>query len=148
MIVVGVDGSESSRDALEWALAEARLRSVPVHVIGAWHVEPMAYAPGVVVPLVDASFRDSVRRATEDDVAAAIAAATNGSHDVPIEAHVVEGGATEVLVEAAKKADLLVVGSRGRGSFSSLLLGSVSQQSAQHAPCPVVIVRRPAQEAG
>jgi nucleotide-binding universal stress UspA family protein len=59
---------------------------------------------------------------------------------VTVEGRVVPGGAAQVLVEEAKGASLLVVGSRGRGGFSGLLLGSVSQQSAHHAPCPIVII--------
>jgi len=62
---------------------------------------------------------------------------------VPVERSVVEGPAAQVLLRAAAGADLLVLGSRGRGGFAGLLLGSVSQQCAHHAPCPLVIVRRP-----
>ena len=147
VIVVGVDGSESSRDALAWALAEARLRDVPVRVIGAWHVEPMAYgAPGFVPP-IEGGISESFRRSAERAVAATIEALGQAAKDVRVEQSIVEGAPTQVLVEAAKDADLLVVGSRGHGSFAGLLLGSVSQQSAQHAPCPVVIVRHQAQSA-
>ena len=66
--------------------------------------------------------------------------------DVTIEQRLVEGPAASALIEAAKEAELLVVGSRGHGGFTELLLGSVSQQVANHAPCPVVIVRAPDSE--
>jgi nucleotide-binding universal stress UspA family protein len=82
----------------------------------------------------------SPRRA-EDPLERAIAEIARDADGVEIESKVVEGGAAEVLVEAVGGDDLLVVGSRGHGGFAGLLLGSVSQQCAQHAPCPVVIVR-------
>lgn len=140
MIVVGVDGSESARDALAWALAEARLRGVPVRVVCAWSVPVPVYGgPFVAVPdpTVTPSFEDAVRKT----VAESIDALGEAADGIEVEQLVVEGAAAQVLVEAAAAADLLVVGSRGHGGFAGLLLGSVSQQAAQHATCPVVIVR-------
>lgn len=140
MIVVGADGSESARDALSWALAEAHLRDVPVHVICAWLVPAQMYgAP--LVPVADPAIAESLRRAAEDVVAETLDALRKAAESVEVEGQVVEGAAGEVLVDAAEAADLLVVGSRGRGGFAGLLLGSVSQHCAQHATCPVVIVR-------
>jgi nucleotide-binding universal stress UspA family protein len=91
-----------------------------------------------------------MRRAAEDLLERAIAQLPPEVDGVEIDRQVIEGSAADVLIRAATENDLLVVGSRGHGGFASLLLGSVSQQCAHHAPCPVVIVRaggRPAAEA-
>ena len=132
-IVVGVDGSEASRQALEWAVDEARRRNAIVEAIHAWH-QPFVtgYAYMGEIPLGD--------YATEAQgvLDAAIGSVDTGG--VTVEGKVVAGGASEALVDEAKGASLLVVGSRGRGGFSGLLLGSVSQQTAHHAPCPIVII--------
>lgn len=135
-IVVGVDGSEASMKALRWALDEARLRNAEVDVLQSWHYPTMTYAPGFVPPPTFAR-QDLIDEATEDLRAACSAVGTDG---VTVHPMVAEGPAARWLIERAEGADLLVVGSRGRGGFSGLVLGSVSQQCAQHAPCPVVIV--------
>ena len=138
-IVVGIDGSEHSKQALEWALAEAKLRSAELRVIYAWMLPVYAtgygFAPGALIdPVAMADSARSQLDKTLDDVA-------GYTKDVTIERKAVEGMAAQVLVEEAKGADLLVVGSRGHGGFAGLLLGSVSQQCAHHASCPVVIIR-------
>ena len=140
-IVVGFDGSPSALAALRWALDEARLRGSHVLVLQAWSVPVLAYAsPYAAAPVLE--LVEANRRAAEDTVANALEEAD--CHDLVVEHAVVEGGAAEALLDAAADADLLVVGSRGHGGFAGLLLGSVSQQCAHHAPCPVVIVRSPA----
>jgi nucleotide-binding universal stress UspA family protein len=83
----------------------------------------------------------SLAQLAEDKLAAAVRGARAEARDVEMETIAAEGQAAKVLLETAKGADLLVVGSRGLGGFRELLLGSVSQQCAQHATCPVVIVR-------
>jgi nucleotide-binding universal stress UspA family protein len=138
-IVVGIDGSEHSKKALEWAVAEAKLRSAELRVVYAWMLPVYAtgygFAPGALVdPVAMGDAARSQLDKTLDDVA-------GDAKDVTIERKVVEGMAAQVLVEEAKGADLLVVGSRGHGGFAGLLLGSVSQQCAHHASCPVVIIR-------
>ena len=137
-IVVGVDGSDGAREALRFALEEARLRDAAVRIVAAWHV-PVAGYGGALVPsdpeLVDRLGPDA-RRAVER----ALAAAGDLANDVEVETLIREGVPARVLLEAAQDADLLVVGSRGLGGFRGLLLGSVSQQCAHHAPCPLVIV--------
>lgn len=140
-IVVGVDGSDNSRQALEWALAEARLRGAHVVAVHAW-LEPASVAIGSVVSSAGAEldvFEDVAGR-TMSDLLASVDA--TGLAD-PIESHVVGSTPAKAVLDAAVGADLVVVGSRGRGGFTGLLLGSVSQQVAHHAPCPVVIVPRP-----
>jgi nucleotide-binding universal stress UspA family protein len=147
MIVVGVDGSASARDALEWALAETRLRDETVRVICAWHFSPPAYgALGYIPPVSYESFE----RAAEEAMNETLAALTHSAKGLRLERAVVNGEAAQVLIEAAKDADLLVVGSRGHGNLAGMLLGSVSHQCALHAECPVVIIRHhrdPATEA-
>jgi nucleotide-binding universal stress UspA family protein len=140
MIVVGVDGSEAAREALAWALGEARLRNTPVQVVCAWHVAPLAYgAPGFAI--ADRELFDSFRVAAEQAMDETVDALADAAKGVRIEKSVVEGAAPNVLIEAAQDAELLVVGSRGHGPLTGLLLGSVSFQVAHLAPCPVVIVR-------
>jgi nucleotide-binding universal stress UspA family protein len=140
VIVVGVDGSESAREALRWALAEARLRNVPVRVVSAWHVAPLAYgAPGFAI--ADRELFDSFRVAAEQAMDETLDALADAAKGVQVEKSVIEGNAPHALVEAAHDAELLVVGSRGHGEVTGLLLGSVSFQVAHLAPCPVVIVR-------
>lgn len=136
-IVVGVDGSPESRAALRWALAEARLRGADVQAVYVWSIPVIPgreLGPSYVLPMEDL-------RAEAGAVLDAVLAdeVTDGVQVTPV---VVEGNPADMLVEAGKEADLLVVGSRGHGGFAGLLLGSVSAQLAHHAACPLVIVRR------
>jgi nucleotide-binding universal stress UspA family protein len=145
-IVVGVDGSQASKEALSWALAEARLRGDTVVAVHAWtppYMTPAAL-PGGLVPPVDDNVTEAIRKAAEELLAQTVSEAA--ADDLTIEQRLVEGPAATALIEAASGAELLVVGSRGHGGFAGLLLGSVSQQVADHAPCPVVIVRAPEDE--
>ena len=133
-VVVGTDGSPGSQRALEWAVEEARRRQARLAVVHIWDApfEPTWGTMGVDI----AAYEEHASE-TLDDAVADCRAAEPG---VEIEPRLVRGPAATTLVELAKDADLLVVGSRGRGGFAGLLLGSVSQQVAQHATCPVVIV--------
>ena len=153
IVVVGVDGSAGAKAALRWAIAEARLRQTRLRAVHAWAPDYRAgylgsgYASmggGYGYAGADADdYVSGVRRAAEemlDHVMTEMAVEAGG---VEIEREVVEGVAARALVEAASADDLLVVGSRGRGGFAGLLLGSVSQQCAHHARCPVVIVHAP-----
>jgi nucleotide-binding universal stress UspA family protein len=135
-IVVGVDGSESARAALRFALDEARMRGAAVRAVAAWHV-PTAYGGAFTPPADD--LLGELETATGRTLERALTDA--GDHaDVEVEPVLREGAPARVLLEEASDADLLVVGSRGLGGFRGLLLGSVSQQCTQHAPCPVVVV--------
>lgn len=137
-IVVGVDGSKGSVRALEFALDEARIRGAEVKAVAAWHVPP-AYGMGTgwyAVPLDPTSYEKIAETALEESLEQAHAA-ESGVSVTPV---LKEGQAADVLVAEAQDADLLVVGSRGLGGFKGLLLGSVSQQCAHHARCPVSIV--------
>jgi len=134
-IVVGVDGSDGSCQALAWAVEEARLRDARLDVVHAWH-EP--YVGGYPYTLVSYDPRDweaSARQLLHE----LLAEVDTGG--VTVERIVVHDLAARALIEAAKGADLVVVGTRGRGGFSGLLLGSVSSHVVHHAPCPTVVVR-------
>jgi nucleotide-binding universal stress UspA family protein len=136
-IVVGVDGSEGAQAALEFALEEARLRAAEVKAVSAWRIPTVLYNAGwVPVPLDPAEYEKLAKSALE----ASLEAAGAGASGLEVRAITREGHAADVLVDEARGAELLVVGSRGLGGFRGLLLGSVSQQCAQHAPCPVAIV--------
>ncbi len=135
-IVVGVDGSESSVTALRWSLGEARLRNAEVEVIHSWSltpmVDPMGFAAYVPVEELSAAAKSVVEKVMES-VAEFVG-------KTKVITKISRGPAASTLLEAAKDADLLVVGRRGHGGFMGLLLGSVAEQVAHHAPCPVVIV--------
>ena len=135
-IVVGVDGSEGSLRALGWAVDEARLRGAELDVVLAWHL-PYAGVYRQLAGYLDLGLFEKEAQAILDRAAAE--AKVQLASVEPIFVH--DGAPARALREAAKGADLLVVGSRGRGGFAGLLLGSVSQQVAAHAPCPVVVVR-------
>jgi len=139
-IVVGVDGSPESKAALVWALDEARLRGVGLRVVSAWHDVDLSAvdASGFVQPEVESALRELGERKLAD-VLADVNARRFG---VEVESEVVDAPPAEALLGASDGADLLVVGSRGRGGFIGLLLGSVSHQCAHHASCPVAIVRK------
>lgn len=145
-IVVGVDGSEGAIVALKWATAEARLRGASLAVVHAWTVPLVLSSPSAAEPFgvpeparsVD-DVRARLRQEGEKVVEASLQAVDAAG--VAVDREVVEGKAASVLLEATEEAELLVVGSRGLGGFAGLLLGSVSQQCAHHARCPVVIVR-------
>ncbi len=140
-IVVGLDGSTESRAALRWALDEARLRRTRVEVIHAWTYPYLGgwYEAGAV-PALDADVVHAIENDAREMIDVALAE-VGTPEDVVVNRVAVEGSPSAVLIAAGAGADLLVVGSRGRGGFAELLLGSVSHQCAQHASCPVVIVR-------
>lgn len=143
-IVVGVDGSQGARNALAWALDEARLRQAAVEVVHAWHppyVTEMPYTAGYLAIAPD--FHPD---AFEADARALLNGVADGAdlRGIPsVDRILVRAQPAEALLAVAKGAVLVVVGSRGRGGFAGLLLGSVSQQIVHHAPCPVAVVPSP-----
>jgi nucleotide-binding universal stress UspA family protein len=143
-IVVGVDGSEPSNEALRWAVDEARLRHVPVLAIYAWEPPPpvpdIAPAPMPPSRFDPLSALPQLQEAAVQLVESVVEEV--GAADVDVTGEEREGPPGLVLVEAVDEDDLLVVGSRGHGALAALVLGSVSHHCAQHAPCPVVIHRR------
>jgi nucleotide-binding universal stress UspA family protein len=137
-IVVGVDGSENSLDALRWAAEEARVRGALLRVVAIFNAPIMSTGYEVVAPdpsdlaaasntMLDAAV-DSVRQ-------------EGGLEGVHVATEVVEGHAGERLIELSHDADMVVVGARGHGGFLGMVLGSVTGHVVNHAACPVVVVR-------
>jgi nucleotide-binding universal stress UspA family protein len=138
-IVAGIDGSESSASALRWAIRQAGLTGATVDAVIAWHY-PDLTSSGMAFGAMEPTygfFRENAEKIAAD----AISTALDPASDAPVSAHVAQGHAAQVLLDASVDASLLVVGSRGHGGFTEALLGSVSQHCVQHALCPVVIVR-------
>ena len=136
-IVVGIDGSDGSREALRFAASEATLRNEHLRVVSTWHVPTALYAgagSGFVTPVEEDDLSSAARQAVEAELAEVLGA------DANVEVVMREGNAAHVLIEESQSATMLVVGSRGHGGFTGLLIGSVGQQCAAHARCPVVIV--------
>ena len=133
-IVVGVDGSPASLEALTWAVRHARLVGTQVHAVIAWHY-PTVYG---IYPLSGGIDWEDNARAT---IEIAMKEALGGAEADDVTSSVVHGHPAQVLVDASADAALLVVGNRGHGGFVETLLGSVSEQVVTHAPCPVLVVR-------
>ena len=144
-IVVGVDGSDASRDALRWAAEEARLRSAPLVAVHAWSFVPAQPIgdPGMLaVPAGDlAGQLGAENDAAQIGLDQAVEDALGADSDIELERRLAEGDAGEALVAASKDAQLVVVGSHGRSGFKAALLGSVSRHVVDHAACPVVVVK-------
>jgi nucleotide-binding universal stress UspA family protein len=147
VIVVGVDDSDGAKAALAFAHEEALLRNATLRAVHAWqfgYIGDTGFEGAV--PAVGGDIAE-LRAAAAAALDATVRAALPDPGGVEIEQRVVEGTAGAVLVDESSRADLLVVGSRGHGGFAQLLLGSVGQQCAHHAACPVVIVRPTAEAA-
>jgi nucleotide-binding universal stress UspA family protein len=136
-IVVGVDGSETSRAALRWAIEEAERHGSSLEAVHAWYVGYVGGAytfdAGIIDPTIYRDAGDGLLNAIVD-------AEDESGLAAPVRRLLVNDSPAHALLEAAKGADLIVVGSRGRGGFAGLLLGSVSQQVVHHAPCPVLVI--------
>ncbi len=135
-IVVGVDGSTASRWALEWALEEGRLRQATVEVVHAWNLPPVVGHPLAPVPVDTAALEEEATRLVDQMVDGAD---TRGLPRPP-ERIVAMGHPARLVLDVAKGADLVALGTRGLGGFAGLLLGSVTQHVVNHADCPVVVV--------
>jgi nucleotide-binding universal stress UspA family protein len=131
-IVVGYDGSEASGAAVRWAAVEARLRGVPLTVVHAWEVYVGAPAP-MALPVAD--LKAAAERVLEEGVEHARKEAPD------VRGVLGRGGSATALIDAAREADLVVVGTRGHGGFAELVLGSTAATVASHARCPAVVVR-------
>lgn len=144
-IVVWVDGSAPSHEALRWAVAEARLREARVVAVHVWTFVPPTPIgePGMIaMPAGDYTGQlEAERSAAEAELEGALAEAVDTDAPTDIERKLAEGDAGAQLVAEAEGADLLVVGWRGRAGIASVLLGSVSRHVVSHAPCPVVVVK-------
>ena len=131
-VIVGVDGSESSKEALRWAADYAGAIGAPLEALTVWDM-PITF--GWVASLEEDDPEKGALHALETLVREVL------GDDADITTKVERGHAAFVLVTASQRAGLLVVGSRGRGGFAGLLVGSVSQYCVQHASCPVVVFR-------
>jgi nucleotide-binding universal stress UspA family protein len=145
-IVVGVDGSETSRHALRWAAQEAAVHRAELHVVHAWDVTSLGAGVGTSPGRRSTAAPEGQHQVAQQLVSDVVREELGGSGTLNIRPSIGRGSAASVLLDAAKGADLLVVGSRGLGGFAGLLLGSVSTKMAHHAGCPVVIVRPAAPE--
>ncbi len=137
-IIVGVDGSGHSQRALEWAMHEAAIRHVPLTVITV-HEAIRGYYSGVAVFPDDAPRTEEARQLAQVETDKVLAGLAEPRPD-SVTVTAVHGFVVEELINASKDADMIVVGSRGAGGFTRLMMGSVADQVAQHAYCPVLIV--------
>jgi nucleotide-binding universal stress UspA family protein len=146
-IVVGVDDSEQAAVALRWALDEGVLRQASVEVVHAWTppVSALPFGATLVIPVDEAAVDAAARSSVEELVETALAERDGPRPQVQVT--ILPGGPSTTLVEVAEGADLLVVGSHGRSGLSRLMLGSVAMACVNHAPCPVVVVRTPREDA-
>ncbi|MFB9681098.1 universal stress protein [Streptosporangium vulgare] len=138
-IVVGVDGSASSLQAVTWAAQEAALREAPLHIVHAalrWAYDvPLVPQPAHWGPAEEAACKELLQRAVEQ--------ARSDAPTLEVTTEILDGGAAEAIAIAAEAAQLIVVGRRGLGGFTGLLVGSVSYDLAARSPCSVVVVNRP-----
>src|SRR5438552_4003073 len=126
-IVVGVDGSPGSREALRFALAEARLHGAQVKAVSVWSFSQVAAPVSMMAP-IDGELMSDLQQSAARVLDSALAEVADEGIGVEIEKVVVEGSAAHMLLEEAQGAELLIVGTRGHGGFTGLLLGSVSHQ--------------------
>jgi len=138
-IIVGIDGSDHSRRALEWAAEEAALRQAPLTVLIVHHALAGYFTPAVAYP-GDESLVEQARGMAQEMTDRVLEKAGPGSRPASVTVQSVNGVPAEELIKASAGADMLVVGSRGAGGFKRLLMGSVSTQVSHHAHCPVVII--------
>lgn len=136
-IVVGVDGSSGSREALRWAFAEATLRNDALEVVIVWQYPITASLPTFGAMSTPEDFNTDARTTL---LAILAEEGITAEAPIPVSTLVAEGNPARALLDAADAADLLVVGSRGHGGFTGVLVGSISQQCVHHAKCPVVVV--------
>jgi len=137
-IIVGVDGSGHSQRALEWAMHEAAVRQVPLTVLTV-NEAVRGYYSSMAVYADDPVRTEDARKlaqAETDEVLAHL----DEPRPASVTVKAVHGFPVEELINAGKDADMIVVGSRGAGGFTRLMMGSVADQVAQHAHCPVLIV--------
>lgn len=137
-IIVGIDGSDHSERALEWAVNEAAMRNVPLTVLTV-HQFALGYWGGTVMYPEDHSLAEESRQVAQEATDKALAQ-LGEARPASVTVRAVTGIPADELLSAAKNADMIVVGSRGAGGFARLLMGSVSTQVTHHAHCPIVVI--------
>lgn len=135
-VVVGLDGSDGSLHALRVAAGQARLQGTTLEVICAWHPSMVGSMPAFGVGTPVAETLDELRQAAHETLKVE---GLTGSGPA-VEVTVLNDDAASALIDASERAALVVVGTRGRGGFAGLVLGSVSQKVLAHAQCPVMVV--------
>jgi nucleotide-binding universal stress UspA family protein len=145
-ILVGVDGSDHSQRALEWAMKQAAVQRAPLTVLTVNPVPVSMWTGTPVTSEADEPARDRARQLAQEAANKAAGQLTGEARPASVTVRAVTGNAAEELINASRDADLVVVSSRGAGGFARLMMGSVSSQVAHHAHCPVVIV--PPQQRG
>lgn len=138
-VIVGIDGSEGSRVALRFAADEARQWGVPLVAVRAWEY------PHLIAPTSSVPDSEEMSKAIAGQLNSTIEEVLGPDAADTVEAVVVDDPPVRAILDTAGPTDLIVVGSRGLGGFRGMFLGSVSQQVAHYAPCPVVIVHHDAQ---
>jgi nucleotide-binding universal stress UspA family protein len=138
-IIVGVDGSDHSRYALEWAVREAAVRHAPLTVLTVQQAV-VGYWGGPVLYPGDEDLAEKAREMAQEETDSTLEKIGRESRPSSVTVRAATGLPAEALLAAAADADLLVVGSRGAGGFKRLLMGSVSTQVTHHARCPVVVI--------
>lgn len=134
-IVVGIDGSSQSQSALDWAVRQAEKQGSGVRAVAVWH-QPVHFA-ATPRPFPGRQLQEAAQKAVDQ----AVSDATKDAPGCEVEASVQRGHPPHVLLNAARNAEMLVLGYRGRGGVAGMLLGSVVLQCVQQATCPVVVIR-------
>lgn len=135
VVVVGVDGSTGSRDAVRWAAEYAKLAGAELRAVSSWRW------PNYITRIPPGVDLEADTRRTLEEVVAEVRA---DFPEVPVGYRVIEGPGGPALLSQAADASLLVVGARGRATYPGMLLGSVAEYCVRNGPCPVVVVRTPA----
>jgi len=139
-IVVGVDGSGGSQEALEWAVKHAALEHLPLTVLAVHEVAASFWTDTSTIYPADQPAEEKARQAVQDEVNKIVGQIGDAKPE-SVTIRVISGQAANALIEASHDADLVVVGSRGAGGFPHLRLGSVTSKVVSHAESPVVVVR-------
>jgi nucleotide-binding universal stress UspA family protein len=138
-ITVGIDGSRHSVRAVEWAAKEAAVRHVPLTVLTV-HLVPLSGWTGSPIKLPQDTEELKKERQAAEEMTVKVTSQLGEAQPASVTVRAVIGSPSQELIEASRKADVLVVGSRGAGGFAKLVTGSVSSQVVHHAHCPVVVV--------
>jgi len=139
-ITVGIDGSDHSVRALEWAVSEAADGDAALTVLTVHLVPQSGWTGNPIILPQDSEDLEKERQAAEE-MTLKVTSQLGGARPASVTVRAVNGFPAQELIEASREADLLIVGSRGAGGFAKLMAGSVSSQVVHHAHCPVVVVR-------
>jgi nucleotide-binding universal stress UspA family protein len=140
-IVVGVDGSDSSRAALQWAYDEAAHHGASLTAVATWHPPALPMGPGYGGSMPPEGYESAPELEARELLEKLTGDLEPRKPAVDVRISISKGNPAKVLIDMSQGADLMVVGSRGRGGFAGMLLGSVSQHVVAHAACPVVVLR-------